>query len=126
MDKKITPDLKLNRRFIYFSEIMKPLNRLLKNGRKWEWTDKHEEAIGKIKGLLTTASILACTYFRHPFKLETVASATGLGAFLPSVTEGNQYVIAYASRGANEATKKYLASEKECLAVVWAIRKFGN
>ena len=78
----------------------------------------------KIKRLLTTGPILACSNFHHPFQLETDASDTGLGAVLAQKINNNNHVIAFASRSLNEAARKYSTSEKECLAVVWAIRKF--
>ena len=113
------------RRFIPdFSEIMKPLHTLLKKGVEWKWNAKQEQALEKIKKLLTTGPILACLNFHHPFQLETDASDTGLGAVLIQNIDNNNHVIAFASRSLNEAERKYSTSEKECLAVVWAIRTF--
>ena len=89
------------RRFIpHFAEIIQTLNRLLKNNKKWDWGKEQNQAFEKIKELLTSAPILTCPDFSQPFQLETDASDTGLGA--------------------------YLASKKECLAVVCTIRKFRS
>ncbi|XP_033213659.1 uncharacterized protein LOC117170737 [Belonocnema kinseyi] len=44
--------------------------------------------------------------FRQPFQLETDASDINLGAVLTQIIEGNQIVIAYASRRLNEAEQK--------------------
>ena len=78
----------------------------------------------KIKELLTTGPILTCLDFNYPFQLETDASDTGLGAVLTQNINKSNQVIAFASRNLNEAERKYSTSEKECLAVVWEIRKF--
>ena len=103
---------------------MEPLHTLLKKGVEWKWNTEQEQALEKIKKLLTTGPILACDNFHHPFQLETDASDTGLGAVLTQNIDNNNHVIAFARRSLNEAERKYSTSEKGCLAVVWAIRKF--
>ena len=113
------------RKFIpYFDEIIESLNRLLKKNKKWEWETEQIEAFEKIKEHLTSAPILTCPDFSQPFQLETDASDTELGAVLNQTINGTNHVIAYASRNLNSAETRYSALEKECLAVVWAIRKF--
>ena len=113
------------RRFIpKFLEIMEPLHTLLKKVVEWKWNAKQEQALEKIKKLLKTGPILACPNFHHPFQLETEACDTGLGAVLTQNIDNNNHVIAFASRSLNEAERKYSTSGKECLAVVWEIRKF--
>jgi hypothetical protein len=79
-----------------------------------------------LKTALTSAPILACPDFRRTFILQTDASALGLGAVLTQNFEDGERIIAYASRTLNPAEKNYNATELECLAVVWGIRRMRD
>ena len=73
------------------------------------------------------APILQYSNFDKLFLLHTDASGYGLGAVLSQKDkEGNEKVIAYASRSMNKAKLNYSITDKECLAIVWAIKHFDQ
>ena len=112
------------RRYIEgFSKITAPLNRLLKKGQRWQWTAEQDKAFCELKQHLTEAPVLTCPDFEQPFILQTDASDLGLGVALTQNIEGNDQVIAYASRSLTSCEKAYSTTEKECLAIVWGIEK---
>lgn len=90
-----------------FSSLVDPMTRLLKKGQKWAWGEKQDE------------SLLACPDFSTRFVLQANASDYGLGAVLTQ----EQRVIASASPKLLKAEFNYSTTEKECLVIVWAIRK---
>lgn len=71
-----------------------------------------------------TAPVLGYPDFGSVFILATDASQCALGAVLSQVEEGVEIPIAFASRQLNKAEINYSATEKECLAVIWATRHF--
>jgi len=76
-----------------------------------------------VKAKLVTDPLLACVDFGRTFILKTDASAYCIGAILTQDTETVEKVISYFSRTLKGAEKNYSTTEKECLAIVWGIRK---
>nr|XP_041630537.1 uncharacterized protein LOC121501968 [Drosophila kikkawai] len=112
------------RRFVpNFADVVEPMTALLKKGQNWEWTSRQDHAFQELKALPTKAPVLACPDFGQKFVLQTDASEYGIGAVLTQTIEGQERVVAYASRRLNPAERNYSVTEKECLAIVWAIRK---
>jgi len=107
------------RRFVQnFAEIAKPLHRLTERGREFTWTLECETSFATLKNRLASAPILSFPDFSKAFILDTDASQEGIGAVLSQISEGNEQVIAYASRTLSKAERKYSVTRKELLAVV--------
>ncbi len=107
-----------------FSLIAAPLHRLTENTKAWSWTPECELAFNALKERLTTAPILGFPQFDLEFTVDCDTSSEGLGAVLSQAHDGKEYVISYASRTLSKAERRYCATRKEMLALVWTIRQF--
>ena len=109
-----------------FSDISYPLRELTKKNALFQWTPQHQASFEKkIKHILTSDATVA--YF-DPYKeteLTTDASPVGLSAILCQRTPGqnDRRVIAYVSRALSDVERRYSQTEKEALAIVWAIER---
>ncbi|KAL6332560.1 hypothetical protein AAG906_008980 [Vitis piasezkii] len=97
----VEKDLVLNWEKCHFMKIelisKLPSPTTVKEDAEFIWTKACQEAFKRLKSLLTTAPI-----------------------------DGKPYVVYYASKTLNDAQKNYTTTEKELLAVVFALDKFRN
>ncbi|CAN6695194.1 unnamed protein product [Malus baccata var. baccata] len=115
------------RRFIKdFSKIAQPLCRLLQKEVSFEFNEACEQAFNHLKDLLTTTPIITPPDWSIPFELMCDASDYALGVVLGQRKNKQPHVIYYASRTLNDAQLNYSTTEKELLAVVFALDKFRS
>ncbi|RVW45733.1 Retrovirus-related Pol polyprotein from transposon 17.6 [Vitis vinifera] len=113
------------RRFIKgFSSLSKPLCELLAKDAKFIWDERCQNSFDQLKKFLTTTPIVRAPNWQLPFELMCDASDFAIGAVLGQREDGKPYVIYYASKTLNEAQRNYTTTEKELLAVVFALDKF--
>lgn len=114
------------RRFVKgFSATAKPLTELLSKGVAWEMTPLRLSAFENLRQSLLTPPVLAHPDFTRMFIVSTDASNFAVGAVLKQKGEdGKDRPIAYYSQCMNKAELNYSATEKECLAVILAVKKF--
>jgi transposase InsO family protein len=115
------------RRFIpTFSSIAAPLTDLTRKNVHFVWDLRCQEAFDKLKELLVTAPILSYPTSDGRFILDTDASLFGIGAVLSQVQNGEETVIAYASKTLSKAQRNYCTTNRELLAVVTFVKHFRH
>jgi len=107
------------RRFVLnISKIARPMTELLKNGVRFYWDNKCEQAFQTLRKLLTSAPVLAQPNITRPFDVYCDASGTGLGCVLMQ----DNRVIAYASRALRRHEENYATHDLELAALVHALK----
>ncbi|KAK9751650.1 RNase H-like domain found in reverse transcriptase [Popillia japonica] len=80
--------------------------------------------LGVIVLILALVHILSCPDFSREFTIQCDSSDFGIGAVLTQNFDDGERVIAYISKSLSKQERKFSTTEKECLAVLWAIEKF--
>ena len=114
------------RRFVQdYTTIAEPLTKLTKkkSPEQIHWNDKVELAFQRLKQMLVSAPLMQNPDFTRTFVSQTDASGVGVGAVL-SQGEEEDRPIAYFSRKLLPRERAYSTVEKECLAIVLAIKHF--
>ena len=117
-----------------YAQIVAPLEKLCRiiwNKKKKkvteiEWNGECEESFKKLKTALTQAPVLAYPTKEGQFILDTDASHDCMGSVLSQVQNGQEKVIAYASKKFSQSQRQYCITRKELLAVHHFVHYFKH
>lgn len=109
-----------------FAAIAAPLSDLTRKGQtnKVEWGEAQERAYQTIKSYVSSEPILRLPEPGKTYFLRTDASNSGIGAVLIERHDEKLFPVCYASKNLSSVERNYPTIEKECLAIVWGIKRF--
>ena len=117
----------LYRRFIKdFSAIARPLCTFLSKDVPFTWSQACDIAFTKLKNMLVSPPIMRSPNWDLPFEIMCDASDYAIGAVLGQREDKKAFVIYYASKTLDSTQANYTTTEKEFLAVVFALEKFRS
>ena len=120
--RRITQTFAWFRRFVpNMAKVLEPITNLTKKNVKFQWKNEQENAMQSAIKMITEAPVLKIPDLNENFTLVTDASNYAIGAVL---AQGEQQPVEYASRLLTKAERNYSATEREALAVIWALQKF--
>ncbi|GAU41937.1 hypothetical protein TSUD_380420 [Trifolium subterraneum] len=115
------------RRFIKdFSKISKPLCALLVKDSEFKFDDACLNAFEIVKEKLVSTPVIVAPQWDLPFELMCDASDYAVGAVLGQHRSNFFHAIYYASKVLKENQVNYTTTEKELLAIVFALEKFRS
>ena len=115
------------RRFVpNFSAVCKPLFVLTQKEQPYFWGGPQHHAMETMKKLLTSAPILGYPRNEGRYILDCDASNIGLGAVLSQEQDGQEKVIAYASKTLNKPERNYCVTRRELLAIITFTKQFHH
>jgi len=115
------------RRFIKdFSKIAKPLSNLLNKDSVFAFDEDCLEAFNVLKTRLVYALVITAPDWGQEFELMCDASDYAVGAVLGQRKGRVFHAIYYANKVLNDAQINYATTEKEMLAIVYALEKFRS
>ena len=113
------------RRFIqYFAKVSKPLTTLLCEDKDFIIDKEWKHAFMMLKQALIKAPIVQSPNWDIPFEIMCDALDYAVGAVLGQRLQKKSTTICYASKTLVEAQINYTTTEKERMAVIYALEKF--
>ena len=92
---------------------------MVKKDKKWEWTEKQEEAFRVLKERFTKELVLAAPDLDKKMRMEVDASDYATGGVLSMECEDGLWrPVAFLSKSLNETERSYEIHDKEMLAII--------
>lgn len=104
------------------------LRKLVCSENQFTWEKEHQRCFDDLKDMISDVKTLS--YFDNALRTRVIADASpvALGAVLvqfQTESDDEPRIISYASKSLTSTEKRYCQTEKEALALVWAVEKFS-
>ena len=102
-----------------FAMVARPLHDMVKKDKRWEWTEKQEEAFKELKKRFTEELVLAALDIDKKIRMEVNASDYVMGGVLSMECEDRLWrPVVFLSKSLNETERNYEIYDKEMLAII--------
>jgi transposase InsO family protein len=109
----------------HFSDLIAPMLTLLRKGVRWKWDDKMQTSFEATKSAFLDTIMLNHPLRNRRYYIQTDSSGHALGSVIFQYDEtGRKRVLAFASRTLSAAERGYSTTEREGLAVIYALMKW--
>ena len=99
--------------------VARPLHDMVKKDKRWEWTEKQEEAFKELKKRFTEELVLAALDIDKKIRMEVNASDYVMGGVLSMECEDRLWrPVVFLSKSLNETERNYEIYDKEMLAII--------
>jgi hypothetical protein len=107
-----------------FAQIARPLHDLTKTSTPFKWTSECTMALNQLIKQVTSEPVLHHPDPSEPFELWADASTYALGAVLAQQDQqGKAHAIMYLSKALTAPERNYTITDKEFLAIIFALKK---
>ncbi len=107
--------------------MAKPLHDLVGKKGPLNWTEEAERSLNTLQEALVRVTRLAYPDVKRHFEISQRSFRDyAIGAALVQMDKTGERPIAFASRLLTKVERNYSITEKECLALVWAAKKFHS
>jgi hypothetical protein len=115
------------RRFIQnFSQIARPLTHVLAKDAPFIFTEECLQSFHTLKEALISAPVIQLPGWHLPFEITCDASDYAVRPVFGQSKDKKHYATSYASKSLTRPQLNYATTEKELLAMVFAIEKFRS
>ena len=103
------------------------MENILKKDVKFQWKESYQDSLDTLKNKMTNAPILVFPEWKKQFHVHVSVSSIMLNMVLSHPGEGSiNHPISFASRKLSTTEKSYTMTEREGLAMVYALQKFKH
>jgi hypothetical protein len=103
------------------------MENILKKDCQFQWTEECQQSFNTLKWKMVTMPILVFPDWSKEFHVHVDASSISLGAVLAQPGAGDlDHLLAFSSRNLSTAKINYTTTEREGLAMVYALHKFRH
>ena len=111
---------------VNYSKIARPLRKLTKREKKFQWTHEEQDSFDALKHALTRAPILVYPRWDTEYLLYTDTSSESIVCCLAQIQDGKERVISYYGRSLSQSERNYGITQREFLALVYSVKRLEH